>query len=452
MSALPLDQTTVTRVCAEIERSRAELVRAVSDAVRIPSVNPTCAGDAASNFAGGERAAARFFASLYREIGCEVDVFAVREDRENAVGVLRGAGGGRSLIFNGHIDVQPPGEAARWTHGDAFSGHVDGSRVWGRGAADMKGGVVSQAFAVRAIVRAGVRLAGDVILEAVVGEESGEHDIGIDAVIARGYVADAAIVAEPAQRQSPLAIAPASCGMLAVTVKLLGKATHSCNRGDALRPGGVGEQLGVNAIDKGLVLIDAIRELEREWVATKRHELYEPGAFTIDPGAIRTATNGAEIERMEVDFYVWYHPDEYGAAVRAEIEAELTRACAGDSWLREHPPQVSVTMDWPPFSVPPSAPICRAVAAAHERAAVGTRFAGAPPLRGFVAVEDATYLNGAGITAINYGPGDIGLAHAYDEHVLIDELVVAARTYAVLGLIWCGQGGPAHPPARSLGQ
>ena len=71
-------------------------------------------------------------------------------------------------------------------------------------------------------------------------------------------------------------------------------------------------------------------------------------------------------------------------------------------------------------------------------AAVGTRFAGPPPLRGFAAVEDTSFLNVGGVPAISYGPRDLRVAHADDEYVLIDELVTARRTYAVLALAWCG--------------
>jgi acetylornithine deacetylase len=99
------------------------------------------------------------------------------------------------------------------------------------------------------------------------------------------------------------------------------------------------------------------------------------------------------------------------------------------------------TLNWPASVVDPDHPIVHAVCDAHERAAAGTRFEGRPPIRGFAAVEDTAFLNAGGIPAISYGPGDIRVAHAYDEYVLIDELVTAAKTYAVLALDWCGVDG-----------
>src|SRR5206468_91213 len=119
--------------------------------------------------------------------------------RANLVGVLEGthASGGKSLIFNGHVDVVPPGDDKNWSDGNPFSGRVENGRVYGRGACDQKGGLIGQAMAAIALRRAGVRLKGDLILESVVGEEVMDHDAGVDAVTRAGFRADAAIVSEP---------------------------------------------------------------------------------------------------------------------------------------------------------------------------------------------------------------------------------------------------------------
>jgi acetylornithine deacetylase len=95
-------------------------------------------------------------------------------------------------------------------------------------------------------------------------------------------------------------------------------------------------------------------------------------------------------------------------------------------------------LHWPAFWVPVDHPICTAVGDAHEAAAAGTRFAGRPEVHGFAAVEDATFLNLGGIPAISYGPGDLRVAHADDEHCEIDEVLTACKTYALLAIDWCG--------------
>ncbi|MCC6222577.1 MAG: M20/M25/M40 family metallo-hydrolase [Thermoleophilia bacterium] len=430
-------------VLAGVDALAPELVDTLSRAVRIESVNPKYPGQVYEAVVGGEGEVARLVAEVYRGIGCEVDLFAVEPGRENAVGVLRGAGGGRSLIYNGHTDVVPPGDPANWRSGAPFSGRVDRDRVWGRGSTDMKGGVLAQAFAARALAEAGARLRGDLILEAVAGEEVMDHECGVTATLKRGYVADAAVVSEPSSPPDPLAVVPVSPGLLWFSVTVAGKASHASMRAHTIRAGGLGAEVAVNAIDKGVDMYQALRRLEDEWGQTKRHPLFPPGHFTIHPGVVTGGPKGVLVpffisEYMTLEYCCWYHPDDDPEDVKRELEEHVRRAAQLDPWLREHPPVIEWKLNWPAFSVDPEHPICVAVAAAHELAAAGTRFAGRPAVNGFAAVEDVSFLNLGGVTAISYGPGDLRVAHADDEYVLIDELVTATKTYALLALEWCG--------------
>ncbi len=429
-------------VLARVDALARELVETLSRAVQIESVNPKYPGQVYDDVVGGEGEVAKLVAEVYRGIGCEVDLFAIEPGRENAVGVLKGAGGGRSLIYNGHTDVVPPGDPANWRSGSPFSGRVDPDRVWGRGSTDMKGGVLAQAFAARALVEAGVRLRGDLILEAVVGEEVMDHECGVTATVERGYVADAAVVSEPSSPPDPLAVVPVSPGLLWFSVTVPGKASHASMRAHTFRAGGLGAEVAVNAIDKGVDMYLALRRLEDEWGQTKRHPLFPPGHFTIHPGVVTGGPKGVLVpffisEFMTFEYCCWYHPDEDPEDVKREIEEHVQRAAQLDPWLREHPPVVEWKLNWPAFSVDPEHPICIAVGDAHDVAAAGTRFAGRPAVNGFAAVEDASFLNLGGVTAISYGPGDLRVAHADDEYILIDELVTACKTYAILALGWC---------------
>lgn len=430
------------RVLAAIDDLRDELVEAVSSAVRIQSVNPRFASVPYMDAIGGEGDVSRFVAEVYREAGCEVDVFAVTPGRENAVGRLSGTDRGRSLIFNGHIDTMPPGDPARWTGGDPFSGRIEEGRIWGRGSTDMKAGVLAQAYAAVALRRAGIALAGDLILESVVGEESMEPELGTTAVVERGYVADAAVVSEPGGPRVPLAISPASCGQLWLGVTVRGLPTHGANRHEIIRPGGLGRAVGVNAVDKGLDMLLALRELEERWNETKRHPLFPVGQFTIDPETIVTTVAGSEVDTMTFDVFCFYPPGDTAESLRAEIEEFLGCRAAADPWLRDHPPELVVRSNWPPCEISADHPICVSMGRAHERAATGSALAGPAQLRGFAAVEDTSFLNAAGIPALSYGPGNLGVAHAYDEYVSIDELIIACRAYALLALDWCGQAPP----------
>jgi acetylornithine deacetylase/succinyl-diaminopimelate desuccinylase family protein len=438
--------TARDRVLATVDAHGDELVAALADAIRIESVNPKYPGQVYDDVVGREGDMARFMADLYRGAGCEVDLFAIEPGRENAVGVLKGAGGGRSLIFNGHVDVVPPGDPANWTSGAPFSGRVDADRVWGRGATDMKGGLIAQAFAVRALAQAGVNLNGDLIVEAVVGEEVMDHEAGVTATVKRGYTADAAVVAEASAPPDPLAVVPVSPGLWWFSVTVPGKATHASMRGETFRAGGLGSVVGVNAIDKGVDIFLAMRRLEDEWGQSKTHPLFRPGHFTIHPGVVIGGTKGVLVpffvsEYMTIEYCCWYHPGEDPADVQREIETHVHAAAQLDPWLREHPPVIDWKLNWPAFSVDPEHPICAAIGNAHEVAARGTRFGGRPPVNGFAAVEDCSFLNLGGIPTVSYGPGDLRVAHADDEHVFIDELVTATKTYALLAMDWCGLSG-----------
>ena len=284
-------QESHDRVLAAVDALKDDLVSTLSEVISIPSVNPKYPGQVYDEVVGLEGRVSRLVGEIYEDAGADVEYWAVEKGRDNAVGTLKGTGGGRSLIFNGHVDVVPPGNPDRWTSGDPFSGKVDGDRVWGRGASDMKAGLVAQAFAVKALQRAGVALDGDLIVQAVVGEEVMDHECGVTSTIEHGYRADAAVVAEPSGPTN-LGVIPVTPGLLWFSVTVQGKATHSSMRGQTIRAGGGGSAVGVNAIDKGMLVFQAMQRLEEEWAFTKTHPLFAPGHFTIHPGVVQGGPHG----------------------------------------------------------------------------------------------------------------------------------------------------------------
>jgi acetylornithine deacetylase/succinyl-diaminopimelate desuccinylase family protein len=436
-----------------VDELRSDLVAAVTEAVRIPSITPNYPGESYGDLLGGEAAVAQLVGARYKQAGCDIDIFAVEPGRENCVGLLRGEGRGRSLIFNGHIDVVPPGPSEDWTDGDPWSGRVAEGRIWGRGSCDMKGGVLAQAYAAIALREAGIRLQGDLILEAVVGEEMMEHHLGTTACVQRGYSADAAVVSEPSAPPAPLTVAPVTAGVLWFEVSLQGRPSHTSMRGETIRAGGYGTDVGVNAIDKAMLIHRALRDLEEEWGLTKQHPLFRPGHFAINPGVFIGGPRNGLVpfsipDRATIDYIVWYSPSEDCGEVRAEIEHQIAMAAQLDKWLRRHPPVVEWKHHWPATATDVADPIVLAACAAHE--AITTQPA---VVAGFVAVNDATFLNQAGIPTVTYGPGDLRVAHAVDENLPIADLVTAAKTYAVLAAEWCGVSRKRQrlsPPAEPI--
>ena len=148
---------------------RDEVVKAVSDTVRIQSVSPEFGWKSAENV-DGETKVNRYMREVMAEAGLSTDLFAAVDGRHNLVGVCKGKGGGKSLLFNGHVDVVPPGETP-WEDGDPFSGKVENGRIHGRGSVDMKGGNAAAVFAWKALLKAGFRPGGDVSIQSGEGEE-----------------------------------------------------------------------------------------------------------------------------------------------------------------------------------------------------------------------------------------------------------------------------------------
>jgi acetylornithine deacetylase len=428
---------------AAIDAARDDIVRTLQDLIRVPSVNPNY-----PHFPGvpegdgtGETAANAVLRPVYEAAGCEIDAFEAIAGRSNLVGVRRGSGGGRSLIFNGHVDTVAPGDPAKWTSGDPFDGRLEDGRVVGLGASDMKAGLVAQAWAARALTSAGVRLRGDLIVESVVGEEMMEHRAGTTATIERGHRADAAIVSEPSSVTGPPALAPVSGGGTIFTLRIEGLAAHSCARGNHIWPGGTGERHAVNAIEKAFLVTTAIRRLEEEWGRTRSHPLFPPGFFTIGPDTFMGTLHGQDLSwavanDVALEYLVMYEPDRTQEEVRDEIETYLGGVFDGDTWLREHRPVIDWPHTWPPYQTALDPPIVAALQSAHEAVL------GAPvELQGFAAVDDATYFERAGIPAISYGPGSILTCHCFDESVPIDDVIRAAKVYAATAIGWCGIDG-----------
>src|SRR5215211_731282 len=422
----------------KIDAMRDEILEPLSMLVRIPSVTPKFPDLNYDELVGGESRCNAALRPTYEAAGATIDMWAEEPGRENLVGVVTGAGGGRSLIFNGHIDTVPAGDPSAWTGGDPWSGRIADGKLYGLGAVDMKAGVVAQGMAAVALKRAGVRLQGDVILESVVGEETMDHERGVTATVRRGYRADAAIVTEPSGLPYPSTVAPCSAGGGRLIIKVEGKATHATARGSLIWPGGAGETYGVSAIDKAFIVYQALRALEQEWGFTKTHPLFPPGHASIGVNAILGKPPGPMTpyiipNECTLDVQVLYLPDDDWESVKQEIETYLNRVYDNDHWLRTHRPTMEWPHHWPPYNTPADHPIVQCIVGAHE-AALGIT----PLVTGFPAVDDASYLERGGIPSISFGAGNVMMAHAVDEYVACDEVINACKVYAATMIDWCG--------------
>jgi acetylornithine deacetylase/succinyl-diaminopimelate desuccinylase-like protein len=328
-----------------------------------------------------------------------------------------------------------------WLSGDPWRPLRRAGRLHGLGATDMKGGLVAAALAFRAIEAAGLRLKGEFQLHAVVGEETMSHEFGTSAVIEAGFGGDAAIVVEPTSSPRPLSVNPISGGNFNLQIDVKGHGTHAGNRAATIRAGGAGDAAGVNAVEKAILVIQALQRLEQEWGITKQHPAFPPGLFSLVPGVFHgdagVPSVGYMAESATVGYLVWYHPDEAPEAVRAEIERFVHHASHLDTWLRAHPPVFRWESNWPAFETPADHPLVRALVAARAEV-LGPLPEGLPDTGAFAAVCDASFLAAKGIPSVVFGPGDLREAHAIDESVEIEEIRSAARVIARAAVRWCG--------------
>jgi acetylornithine deacetylase len=430
-------------VFAAVDVRAGEAFDLLAELVAIDSTNPSFIGVERADVIGGETRCNEVLAERYADAGLETHWVAPDPERRNLVGVRGGSGGGRSLILNGHVDTVPPVERDAWLTGSPWKPEVRDGRLYGLGSTDMKGAGVAMWLVAQALADAEVRLGGELQLHSVIGEEMMEHELGTRACVRAGFRADGAVVTEPTSYPAPLTVSPVAAGNWYLRVTVEGKSTHCGNRPLAIRPGGPGDEIGVNALEKGVKIVQALQELETQWGLTKTHPYFSPGFFTLLPGVFHSDP-GLPIpfyfaNRAELGYLIWYPPQEDAAAVAEEIERFVLDACRLDPWLAEHPPRFDWVNNWPPMSTPWEHELVQTMVRGHE--AVSGRAVPAPspgtPVN-FGAASDGSFLEDEGIPSVVYGPGDLKLAHCRDESVVLDEIPAAAKALAACVMEWCG--------------
>jgi acetylornithine deacetylase len=356
------------------------------------------------------------------------------EGRPQLVARFAGTGKGRTLLLNGHIDAVSAEPIDRWTS-DPFDAQVRGGRLYGRGSCDMKGGVAAMVFACEVLAELGISLAGDTIVATNTDEES--SGAGSSAIVARGIAADAGIVTEPTGFDVWVSCRGSEYGEVTVP----GRPGHAEMYQPHWRDGGA-----VNAIEKGTVIVDAIRSLRAEWASRSgldHPHLSRPDLVpTIARGGEWAVTYPASYELTLAVLYLPAQADErgWGSAVRREVEQWVRRETAADDWLADNPPTISW---WPngvmPLEISPDEPIVEVMVGATEDIGRPARLSGLDSW-----YDGATFTLLAGIPSIAYGPaglkaGGASVAHTIDEYVPVDDLVACAQGLAVAAMRFCGE-------------
>ncbi|MBW1994770.1 MAG: ArgE/DapE family deacylase [Deltaproteobacteria bacterium] len=446
-----------SKILAKIEKNRQPLIELLQKLVRIPSLT------------GEEGAAQSFLADYLRGLGLEVvtwepDVREIFEkfpqsaqypthwehdlilpydrlptyeawvvsgktdiltwkNRPNVLATLKGSGGGRTLLLNGHVDTVTIAPREDWSH-DPFGAEIVDGKLFGRGACDMKGGLAAALGAVRCLIDAGVSLRGDVIFSSVVNEEHSGG--GALSMICRGITADAAIVTEPSENR--VCIAHPGDVYWQVTVEGVPRSPGARWEGD--------RQVGISAVEKLPPVIDSLMRLEAEFNTKSPHPLYEntrPFSCVIGEvhgGSYATVT----ASRCVLRGCVYFSPGLGSVTdIMDSIRATVTKAVQDDPWFRDHPVRVEFLRHKNTAVTDRNESIVRVVTDT-------ARTLRSTP----VSVSGATYgadmelfVNLAKIPTVILGPGSIAQAHKPDEFVPIDEYIEYIKLLALNSYRWC---------------
>jgi acetylornithine deacetylase/succinyl-diaminopimelate desuccinylase family protein len=389
-------------------------------------------------FEPAARACLDLIASSLAEAGIDTEVFSTTSGHPTLLARLRGTGGGRTLVLNGHIDVVPPGDPAQWRH-NPWQGKIAGGVLHGRGASDMKAGVAALVFAARAIAASGARPAGDIVLHIVSDEEVA--GTGSREAIARGDNPSAVISCEP----TDLGIVTTHGGLLHLRIEVVGQSAHAGERFASLYPGHRGT--GVNAIEKAFKIATALQDLERQWSRKAPDALLPAGFNTISPGIVLGGPGGGTDGRLtaisspgttpdycSLEYNVWYLPDEQRDDVIAELQSFLDHVCQTDDWLRVHAPRLTWGfngIDVPPAKIATEHPLTEALRASLFDLGRET------PIEGFTAASELGWYADRGIPGLLFGPGRISEAHSLNEHVQLKDIKLCAQALIATCLSYC---------------
>lgn len=436
---MEVNSTVKRKVFREIEGMRHDIVEFLRELIQTPSIT------------GNEKEAQKIVTNKFKDMNAKLDVFEADlekirrhpeytpietseekgyKDRPNVVAQFKGVGGGRSLILFGHIDTVPIGPPDAWKY-DPLEGTMEHGRIYGRGAADDKGGIAQMIMAINAILNADIKLQGDLSIMSTIEEEAGGSG-GTLACILKGYNAEAAVYSHPAE-SGLTTISIGCCGVLCFRVKVKGKMTH-----------GKDAHLGVNAIGKTLKIYEALMELDAYRGLTIRHPLIEkrflnaslpPRSTNIVPSIIRGGEWISQVPaECELKCRIGFPPGETMEDIKKQIEDHVGKAAQADIWLRENPPNIEwIGPNLRSAQIRPDQPIAR-TAQSCIKATTGIE----PDFTVMAAGSDMRFpIVYANIPTIAFGAKG-GSMHGADEWLEYKDFLSAIKSLALIILAHCG--------------
>ena len=382
------------------------------------------------SFKTEETEVARFLHGYFKEHGYRTEMQEVEPERFQTIATLPGTGGGKSLMFNGHIDIDPL--AMGWRR-DPWKPSVEGDRLFGAGSRNMKGGVATMIAAAEAVRTSGTELKGDLVLACVVGELQG--GVGTSYLCEHGPLTDMAVVPEPFGANNILTV---NAGVLELAVHVLGTSRHISRL----------EEGSVDAIEMMSKAVPILKNVQ--FKHTPREDL--PGLPRIIVGAVvggRGRDHNLRGPNFVSDFCtalvdVRFLPGMSSESVREDIEAALDKLKEAEPDFRYEiempldPKYKAFTVVMEPFDLPRDEYILESVLTQY-RAVTGREpdaVGAVPP--GSYSGDDTSHLLRAGVPCLLYGPGGSHESDTVqDEYTRIDDMSQVARVLALTALDIC---------------
>lgn len=386
-----------TEVCEAIDGMRDEIVEFLANLVKAKSINPP----------GDTRQAARVIQEKLREFDLEAKIIAVDEDKPNIIARIN-PGKRPELLFNSHIDTVPLGELDQWEYDPLGAEIVDGI-MFGRGVADAKSSVVAMIMAAKTIMEMNVYLNGTLIINPVSDEEVGGLK-GAKYILDEGNInPDYVVIGEQTDNQ----IAIVEKGVIWFTIKTIGKTAHASTPWD-----------GVSAIQNMVKLLTLVEERIGAKIKTQHHPLTPPPSINIGTikGGVKT---NVVADSCEVTIDRRFLPHENPDSIIKEF-TDITKELEGTD------PDFKVEFQESLIGLPINTSPDEKIVKIAQHVCEGLNLSS--ELIGYKQASDGRFFSEKGIPTIILGPSDPKVGHTPNEHAKIDDVIMAAKIYALLAI------------------
>jgi putative selenium metabolism hydrolase len=397
--------TGLIEISEAVEKCRGEAISFLQDLIRTPSPSRQ------------EAEAAKVVAEKMRAVGFD----EVKIDKlSDALGTIKGSGGGRTLLLNGHLDHVPVGDMPDPYSGRLMDGEqlgVKGEVVFGRGASDMKGAVAAMVMAGAVIRGLGIGLKGDLRVAAVAMEEVG--GVGTQETIEDQFLGDVVVIGEATDME----IALGHRGGAGTSVVVRGRSCHAS-----------APERGINALYKATDLIARIRSdlIPR----LPDHPIFGKTTLTVTRISVKPDTGNVVPEECTFHMDCRTHPDYPREALKSDLEGIIAAMKRVDPELDAYvpPPTRPRTRSFTGFYTDPKEhPVV-----GESKKAVAEALGHEPKLTTWRFATDGRLYHWLGIPVIGFGPAEERFAHTHEDHVRVEDYLNAIKVYAWLACNICG--------------